>query len=243
MSYLQHYAMLLPVPGMIEENTIGLTHARIAAALRAMADKVEAGKEPIEEILVLGRDGPLSSEREDRWVWRDAERPNFLCKAAGGWVEATSTLIDLADTVTGAEAARLMALSTPAQRSNFVWCRPEDIGGIALVAEFRDDRTDVSFGADMREFLAKGDENLVESLARSGWDEIQAFDVIDALAEENDPAAIAMRNHLDQAQDHPDDRFPPLRIAFKDPQAATAFLKEVRPDLHDAIFSQAAPEI
>lgn len=240
MSYRHHYALLLPVAGMIEENMIGLSPDKVAAALRALAEDVEAGRERIEQL--LGRSGPVSCEREDRWVWRAVDRPNIIRKAAGGWVEVDSTMIDLADTVPGSYAARLMMLSTPAQRSNAVWCRPEDIGGIALVAEFRDDRSGVSFGADMREFLAKGEEDLIETLARTGWDMTEPGDVLDALAEGNEPAALAILDHLDPAPGQPRDGLPALRLVFRDPQAATSFLKEARPDLHEAVFGE-TPEI
>lgn len=239
MSYRHHYHMLLPVAGMIEDTTVGLTPEKVAEALRALAAEVDSGRADLQDL--LGRRGPAACEREDRWVWRAAEKPNIICKKRGGWVKVEPTMIDLEDTFTGEEAAQLLARSDIIGRAKGVFCRPEDIGGVPIIAVFTDPETGNCFLADMREFLATGPDEAVAGLAASGWSVRGPEEIIETMWESGVPGVIAILNRPGSDQDTAPERFGEITVEFADKEAATAFLREVRPDLHGRLFSAPSP--
>ena len=240
MSYKHHYAMLLPVAGMIEDGPVGLSAERVAEALRALATQVEAGEIDLEGM--LGRSGPIACEQEDRWVLRAADRPNIIRKAAGGWVEVDSKMIDLEDSIDGAYAAKLLAMWPSQYYENSIFTRMENIGSPPLVAEFRDDRHSKCFRLDLRDFIATGPEDMITDLARNGWSLTDNLDVLSAFTEVAEPAALAISKHINQLADGPSE-ISCLVLRVPDAEKATAFLRDVRPDVHAAIFSNNAPGI
>lgn len=189
MTYKLHFPMLLPVEGMIDENGVDLTHLKAAAALRAMADRLEASPDATEAI--FGRT-PVAAEREDRWVLRSTTKPNVIRKAAGGWVEVDSRDIDLEDTRNSHQAASM----SPGAYRNSVWVRPEDIGHLPVLATLRDEGGNFLGQVDLCEWMAWSWRNAgdLEPCIVSGWDFTEAMEAADEDDEDplhDDPNILA----------------------------------------------------
>lgn len=231
MSYLHHYPMLLEVPGMIEDTTVGLSRERVAQALRAMADRVEKGSPDLAQL--LGR-GPVSVRKEDRWVWRSIDTPKVICKASGGWVEVESDLIDLEDSCDSMKAASLLNKSVrnaPKNLETAIWVRPENVGGKPVILEMRDEPDGQTFRTDIRDFLAFAAAEDVRALADAGWAGPDQGQLMEWLREDNDPAvsALMLRQRLDPELDDFFDSGVSVRVADSD--AAARFVEECRPGL------------
>lgn len=162
MSYKLHYAMLLEVKGMIDRGGVGFTAEKAAAALREMADRVEAHPDKLKEIF----GSPLGAEVEDRWVLRSATLSNVIRKAAGGWVEVDAQDIDLEDTLPSSVIAERNLNPGP----DGLWSRPEDIFGRPVLARLRLDNGEFAGQLDMREWLAVADEEDIAYCIERGWD-------------------------------------------------------------------------
>lgn len=235
MSYLHHYPMLLEVPGMIEDTAVGLTPEKVAQALRDMADRVEKGSPDLQQI--LGR-GPVSCQKEDRWVWRSIDTPKVIRKAAGGWVEVEPELIDPEDTCDGLKAAGLLgnaARTAPRYLEHALWVRPENIGGTPIVLEMRGEPDGQTLRADIRDFLAFADQHVVQAFADADWSGPDQDLLVDWLVEEKDPAIIALM--LDAGLDPEVDGFEDHGVSVRvtDRERVEAFVKDVR---HDISFSE-----
>ena len=231
MSYKLHYPMLLPIDGMIDENGVDLTHEKAAAALRAMADRLEANPNSTEQI--FGRT-PVASEREDRWVLRATTMPNFIRKADGGWVEVDSRNIDMADTRTSEEAAAM----SPGASENSVWVRPEDISFVPVLATLRSEEGTFLGQVDLREWMAwswrSGSD--LEAAISSGWDftaPMQAADDDDDDPLHDDPNIMAAAW-----------KYVPftLRIEESGIPHAIAYLDDLCPGLIDQIGARGSDE-
>lgn len=130
MSYVAHYPILLSVPGLIDAEGVDVTPKKAADALRALASEIESNPEQMKSLL---RSGVVHSEVEDRWVLRSTTEPYTIRRGLGHWVELeSSSAIDSNDTVTSWEARHAMLNEDLAA----TWCRPEDIGGMPVLAEF-----------------------------------------------------------------------------------------------------------
>lgn len=231
MSYLHHYPMLLEVPGMIEDTTVGLSPEKVAAALRAMADRIEKGSPDLAQL--LGR-GPVSCQKEDRWVWRSIDTPKVICKATGGWVEVEPELIDLEDTCDGMKAASLLIKASrhaPANLETAIWARPESIGDTPIILEMRDEPDGQTFRTDISDFLAFADIEDVRVLADAGWAGPDQGPLMEWLRQENDPAvsALMLRQSLDPELDEFFESGVSVRVS--DPDAAARLVEACRPGL------------
>ncbi|WP_411839589.1 hypothetical protein [Paracoccus sp. ME4] len=231
MSYLHHYPMLLEVPGMIEDTTVGLSGEKVAAALRAMADRVEKGSPDLAQL--LGR-GPVACEKEDRWVWRSIDSPKVVMKATGGWVEVEPDLIDLEDSCDSMKAASLLikaSRNAPANLETAIWARPENIGGTPIILEMRDEPDGLTFRTDISDFLAFADAEAVRDLAEADWGGPDQGQLMEWLREDNDPAvsALMLRQSLDPELDGFFESGVSVRVS--DPDAAARFVEACRPGL------------
>lgn len=238
MSYKHHYPMLLEIPGMIEEGPIGLTPERLAFALRAMADRVEANSK-VEVQQILGR-GPVSVEREDRWVLRAADRPRVIKKADGPWVFVDAEDIDLSDSVTGEHAARML-LQSPVSfaTGQSIWARPENIGGLPCLLQLKDRPDREGLNIDARDFLAKGPEDVVRALCDQTMDASLTDALFECLTEDCEPAALALQTLLANSRHNPEKC--QFLAELQDPVAAKAFVEECRPGLMSSTTN--GPEI
>ncbi|MBW3243453.1 hypothetical protein KUV57_12335 [Epibacterium sp. DP7N7-1] len=172
MSYKLHYSMLLPVEGMIDENGVDLTHEKAAAALRSMADHLEANPEVLKQI--LGK-SPVADEREDRWVLRSTTKKNVICKAGGGWVEVDSRNIDLEDTRTSEQVASM----SPGADEHSVWVRPENIGYLPVLATLRGEDGAYLGQVDLCDWMAWSWNSCeIDTSIAADWDFTQTLDWI-----------------------------------------------------------------
>lgn len=163
MSYKAYYPMLIGVQGLIDAAGADLTAEKAAAALRAMADEIEANPQMLRQTF---GSSPLSFEREDRWVLRAADKPNVMRKADGGWVIVDSSDIDLGDSLTSKQVVEL----SYARDEHSVWVRPEDIGGLPVLAVLREADGGFLGQVDLREWMAWTDEEEVAAAFQAGWD-------------------------------------------------------------------------
>jgi hypothetical protein len=169
LSYKLIFPILVPVENMLEENTIGLTQAKMADALRNMADQVERGDIPLETL--VGRE-PLTVYREDRWVMYSIRGhedfrlgdPVWVRAPSGGWSKLKSGNILPKHTMTSEEA---LEAEIP---DEVIFARPEDIGGRPVLAEVRSEDGSVYGKVDMSSWLAWSATQTIESCIRGGWD-------------------------------------------------------------------------
>jgi len=225
MSYKHFYPMLLEVPGMIETGSVGLTPVKVAEALRAMADRLEATPSILQDI--VGRE-PVHAQQEDLWVLRDISQPCVIRKADGGWVLLRAEDIPLSDMVDSDGAAR-MQRKNPAAFEGAVWSRPEDIDGTPILAEIRGGEKFPTMTLDLREFLSTGPRELVQYAAETGWTGEGMWAAFDDLLEFRVPAAVALKDAMDlEGLDAKD-----VEFSVQDPARAMRFAQDCRPGILD----------
>ena len=161
MSYKLHYAMLLPVDGVIDSDGIGLSEATVARALRKLADQVEDGCAPLKNLI----GSPVNSEREDRWVLRALCETGVIRKSCGGWVHVTPETLDVRDTVASREVLEHAIIWD----EHSIWMRPENIGQAPVIAGIWNEDGDRVDQLDLADWLAWAGEDDVAAGIRDGW--------------------------------------------------------------------------
>lgn len=232
MSYTLHYAITLAVPGLIDEGGADLSPARVASALRAMANEIEARPETIG--MIRGR-GPVFAEAEDRWVLRSATLPKVVFAPDGRVndpVPVRTCGVEDAITLTSGEIASRNVDPGPER----VWVRPEDVGGVPVLAKMRGPDGALLGQADLRQWLSEQDNATLTDIADSGWDLVA---------------------HMEVAGDNPHDplhadpnfiRLDRQRVRYatsveaEDVPAAIDFLRELRPELADRLEGSHSPD-
>ena len=231
MTYKLHYPILLPIAGMIEEGGVGFTAEKATAALRAMADRLEADPSMLHE--TFGRQ-PVASEREDRWILRSTTKPNVMRKADRSWVEVDPEDIDLADTLNSEEIANLQFAFYEADEHS-VWVRPEDIGGLPVLATLLGEQGEFLGQFDLRSWLAwEEEENIVDAILTEEWDFTEAVeesecDMDDPLYDDANLVRLVRRDIPFTA-----------RVQEDGIPRAIAYLDEVRPGFIDHIGARPA---
>lgn len=230
MSFKLHYPMLLPIEGMMDEGGVGFTAEKASAALRAMADRLEADPSLLHQ--TFGRQ-PVASEREDRWILRSTTKPNVVRKADRSWVEVDPEDIDLADTLNSEEIANLKFAFYEADEHS-VWVRPEDIGGLPVLASLVGEQGEFLGQFDLRSWLAWEEEENIELSFAAGWDFTEAVE--ESECDEADPLyddanlVSLIRQDLSFT----------ARVEENEIAHIVAFLDELRPGFIDRIGARPA---
>ncbi|MCW3783023.1 hypothetical protein [Defluviimonas salinarum] len=228
MSYKLHYAMHVPVEGLIDAAGVDLTPERAAAALRALADRIEADPQKARSIFRSER--IVNTEVEDRWVLRSATKPKVVGKAQGGWVHADPEDIDPADTASSDYIAKHDLNPGP----DALWVRPENIGGLPVLARMRGSSGKPVGQLDLRDWMAWVGEDEIEAGIRAGWDFSEAVEN----STPGDPGLDPENPLVDDANLRRLDAFNfPYRTAIdaEDIPRAIAYLDELRPGFIDRI--------
>ncbi|MCE6958774.1 hypothetical protein LAZ40_06895 [Cereibacter sphaeroides] len=225
MSYRLRCRIMIEVPGSPDPDGFDLSAAAYARALEEAAAAIRARPAGLRDRLQV-----IDTVEEDRWVLRSTTAPNIIAKADGGWISAKPSTIDLADTVTSAEAAAMR----PGPGASAFWCRPEDVGGLPVLVELASPNGIVTARADARNWLAAiADEDICRELVERSWADCPASRwLVRTLDQEGDP-------NVRRVAGQPGYRAEPLDVSarFLDPERAMAFLAQCRPELAERIRS------
>lgn len=222
MSKVDYHPILIPVTFRLDD-ALPVTREDLVRSLREYADQIALGHEDVSTI--IGR-RPVNSHVEDRWVLRSTYKPHVILRGLreqkAQWVEVHLENLDISDSFTGAEAAKILH-SGPDR----LWVRPENISGavVRLSLWVKSGLMETYFDSDIRDFLASGDEDLV--VAAFTPDENWNAEMIEYLRDDNDPGYHAAMLYTSDGE---------IKAELSDRDAALTFLKDCRPDLHDRII-------
>lgn len=202
MTYRQHYAMVLPVPGMPDETGESMTPQRLADALRRLAVDVERGGVALRDL--IGVTGPVASWREDRWVLRSMKEAGVFMSEDGHILRAGPKGVGFADTRNSGHASGMLA--DPANASlmrMWMWSRPEDVSSPAIVgiAEIVADGAVSEHNFDARIMLEVASDGCLRDLAGSGWTGTDMFDLLARCREAHEPVARMIMEDMEHVSD------------------------------------------
>lgn len=226
MSYKVSFSMHIEVEGMVDEEGVDLTDAKLKDALQKKIDWIDANPGQARTVTGKVRD----SVKEDRWVLRKTGERCMARKADAGWVDSRE--ITLEDTLTSSEASS-MSLSYGAQG---FWGKLEDMRSEPVLATLRSDDGAIVEKVDLTEWLATTDPSNITQLFENDCADCAAYgDAILHLLEDGQPSCQKLYAYL-KTQDGMG-----LGLILDTPSEVVAFLKECRPDLHEILVERDTP--
>lgn len=226
MSYKVSFSMHIEVEGMVDEEGVDLTDAKLKDALQKKIDWIDANPGQARAVTGKARD----FAKEDRWVLRKTDERCMARKADAGWVDSHE--ITLEDTLTSSEASSML-LSYGAQG---FWGRLEDMRSEPVLATLSSNDGAIVEKVDLTEWLATTHPSNITELWENDFTDCAAYgDAILHLLEDGQPSCQKLYAYL-KTQDGTG-----IGLILDTPSEAVAFLKECRPDLHAILVERDFP--